>query len=408
MLRAGSLLLGLLAACQRWSARAEPHADANAAYKSSLVNEAYHNLPWEELSEFDFYPRAYPVQQPYHEIVEQDIEDDISDPQAELGTKTVVEADHIELPSKTINASPSILPSKADRSIFPRSSFTFSCPTSVQCADGGCCMIGDYCAIRNGQLGCCPLGSLCDVSPIPGCNLSCYGICCDLVQGLVGSTACSSTTGDGGQASGICTGILSDIAPYASPTSCPSGEYLCGESCCPSNAGLICDNVTLPGQPFCNLPGNVCPPGSKLKNRMVNLVVRQLNGTAVVTDDCLATTDTAAFASRITTTGSVHHATGAATIAGFMSGSSIAPTTVEPSSSSSGATVAAGSSSATRSSAAASSSQSSISTGTSSMSGSSSPAAAAPSASAKASGAATKLFGSALCVGLLCLAALAL
>ncbi|KAK0282277.1 hypothetical protein LTR35_000684 [Friedmanniomyces endolithicus] len=387
MLRAGSLFLGLLVACQRWSARAEPHADANAAYKRSLVDEAYHNLPWEELSEFDFYPRAYPVQQPYHEIVEPDIEDDISVPQAELGTKTEVEADHMEPPSKTINASPSILPSKADRSIFPRSSFTFICPTSVQCDSGGCCAIGDYCAIRNGQLGCCPLGSLCDVSPIPGCNISCYGVCCDIVQGLVGSTACSSTTGDGGQASGICTGILSDIA---------------------HDAGLICDNVTLPGQPFCNLPGNVCPPGSKLKNRMVNLVVRQLNGTAIVTDDCLATTDTAAFASRITTTGSIHHGTGAATTAGFMSGSSIAPTTVEPSSSSSGAAVAAGGSSATPSSAAASSSQSSIGTGTSAMSSSSSPAAAAPSASAKASGTATKLFGSAICVGLLCLAALAL
>ncbi|KAK1825195.1 hypothetical protein LTR12_000484 [Friedmanniomyces endolithicus] len=98
MLRAGSLFLGLLVACQRWSARAEPHADANAAYQRSLVDEAYHNLPWEELSEFDFYPRAYPVQQPYHEIVEPDIEDDILDPQAELGTKTVVEADHMEPP----------------------------------------------------------------------------------------------------------------------------------------------------------------------------------------------------------------------------------------------------------------------------------------------------------------------
>jgi hypothetical protein len=52
-----------------------------------------------------------------------------------------------------------------------RQSFTFNYPTSVQCADGGCCPIGDYCAIRSGQLGCYPIGSLCDASPIPGCSV---------------------------------------------------------------------------------------------------------------------------------------------------------------------------------------------------------------------------------------------
>jgi hypothetical protein len=60
---------------------------------------------------------------------------------------------------------------KLGRNLNPRTSFTFTCPTSVQCNDGGCCMIGDYCAIRDGALGCCPIGSLCDASPIPGCSV---------------------------------------------------------------------------------------------------------------------------------------------------------------------------------------------------------------------------------------------
>ena len=33
----------------------------------------------------------------------------------------------------------------------------FSCPTDVQCIDGGCCKLGDYCAVKNGALGCCPV-----------------------------------------------------------------------------------------------------------------------------------------------------------------------------------------------------------------------------------------------------------
>lgn len=112
----------------------------------------------------------------------------------------------------------------------PRSSFTFICPTSVQCNDGGCCAIGDYCAIRDGTLGCCPIGSLCDASPIPGCSVysqslssvltvsSCYGICCDIIQDIIGENVCSPTTGDGGQASGVCTGV-EPTSPLFTPPS---------------------------------------------------------------------------------------------------------------------------------------------------------------------------------------------
>lgn len=66
---------------------------------------------------------------------------------------------------------------------------------------------------------------------------------------------------------------------------------LCGANCCPSNAGLVCDNVTIPGSPFCNVPANICPPGSKKVKRAGS-----------TTDACLATTDTAAFASEISPT----------------------------------------------------------------------------------------------------------
>ena len=38
----------------------------------------------------------------------------------------------------------------------PTDEFTYSCPTDVQCVNGGCCPLGDFCAILNGQLGCCP------------------------------------------------------------------------------------------------------------------------------------------------------------------------------------------------------------------------------------------------------------
>ena len=86
----------------------------------------------------------------------------------EGGNTILVELPHVATvpfalypPSKTIKGG----------SLNPRSTFTFTCPTSVQCNDGGCCAIGDYCAIKDGSLGCCPVGSLCDASPIPGCSV---------------------------------------------------------------------------------------------------------------------------------------------------------------------------------------------------------------------------------------------
>jgi len=74
------------------------------------------------------------------------------------------------LPSTEIGQFPPTK-TKPGTNLNPRSSFTFTCPTSVQCNDGGCCALGDYCAIKDGSLGCCPIGSLCDASPIPGCSV---------------------------------------------------------------------------------------------------------------------------------------------------------------------------------------------------------------------------------------------
>jgi hypothetical protein len=132
--------------------------------------------------------------------------------------------------------------------------YTFSCPTSVQCADGGCCPIGDYCGIKEGMLGCCTFDVPCDTAPIPGCSVSCYGICCDLVQDIIGEPVCSPTPGRQNQASGICTGVGPENPLYTTPTSCPGTEFLCGPNCCPGDAGLVCDNTTIPGSPFCNIP----------------------------------------------------------------------------------------------------------------------------------------------------------
>ncbi|KAH6871627.1 hypothetical protein B0T10DRAFT_260255 [Thelonectria olida] len=203
--------------------------------------EAYHGLPWEEYSKQSFFPRE---QQHRFRLADSDRQN------AFLPTL----ASDDRAPTKTVPIS--LMRRAFENGCGPKNCFTFLCPTSVQCLDGGCCPLGDYCAIKGGILGCCSLTAPpCDTDPIPGCSVSCYGICCDLVQGIIGEPICSSTVGDGGQPSGICT----DPPPPASgslPTNsgCPGNELVCGVECCPSGAGLVCDNTTIPNQPFCNIP----------------------------------------------------------------------------------------------------------------------------------------------------------
>ena len=69
-----------------------------------------------------------------------------------------------EMPTKTRGYAKAVLNKRYGktfpyRNLFARQTdeFTFSCPTDVQCNNGGCCSLGDYCAIDNGQLGCCPV-----------------------------------------------------------------------------------------------------------------------------------------------------------------------------------------------------------------------------------------------------------
>jgi len=267
---AGSRIVWILA-LSIWKCTALEHAspeiprDLQEYNHFALRIAEYHALPWQDWAKDHFYPReAYERQMGFSDN-DADDEDDME-------------------PTRT-------LPEDKVKHLLPRSTYTFSCPTSVQCINGGCCPVGDYCAIRNGQYGCCPIGSECDNMPIPGCATSCFGICCDLVNGLIGQPSCSPTPGLGGQASGLCIGIAPSSPLYTPPTSCPANQFLCGANCCSSNAGLVCDNVTIPGSPFCNVPANVCPPGSAKVKRAGS-----------TTDACLATTDTAAFASEISPT----------------------------------------------------------------------------------------------------------
>lgn len=193
--------------------RQDDKAPLNSMKRATMA-KAYHELPWEQLSEFNFYPRQL---SPYV-FNDEDAENEwTSQPTSTADT------DHQHTPSRTIEhfTAPHNV---ANKKIAPRSTFTFVCPTSVQCNDGGCCPLGDYCATRNGQLGCCPIGSECDAMPIPGCSVSCFGICCDTVQGIIGVHVCSPTPGEGGQSSGLCIGVAPTSPLYLPPGSCPIGE----------------------------------------------------------------------------------------------------------------------------------------------------------------------------------------
>ena len=116
--------------------------------KKVLLRDSYQSLPWEDLALADFYPRqlynTLPLEQAaLSDEAEGDLDDDETPTPAKVEDWT---------PTKTRNG--------RGRIVLPRSEFTFSCPTSVQCNDGGYCQIGDYCAIRDGTLGCCVMHPL--------------------------------------------------------------------------------------------------------------------------------------------------------------------------------------------------------------------------------------------------------
>ena len=138
----------------------------------------YEALPWDHLAENEFFPR--------HSFLTSDSQEAIAKDSKPTPTGTY--------PTNTL----------PNRSLLVRDQFTFTCPTSVHCVDGGCCEFGDYCAIRDGILGCCPIGSECDAGPIPGCQTSCFGSCCDDITRGQSAATCSPAPGDQGQASGVC------------------------------------------------------------------------------------------------------------------------------------------------------------------------------------------------------------
>jgi len=254
--------------------RGEPEGTPKVSLSAEEFN---HLLAYQGTNFGGFYPRQG-LRQYVDELDEDydgDLEDDDEDEDDEdeaLGTPSTTPATR-EKPTRTrgyakaVGNKPYSKPFP-HRKLFgrqapPTDEFTYSCPTDVQCDNGGCCPLGDYCAIKNGQLGCCPIGSLCDASPIPGCGTSCYGICCDAIQTLIGQRICSPTPGPQGEASGVCMGVEPTSPLYTPPSNnCDlSVDFACGDECCPSNAGLECDNATIPGEPFCNIPANICPRG---------------------------------------------------------------------------------------------------------------------------------------------------
>ncbi len=147
---------------------------------------------------------------------------------------------------------------------------SFDDPGTIECGGGGSCLIGNYCAIKNGEVGCCPLGSDCDRYPIPGCQVSCFGVCCDQRSDL-SSPICNPCVNAQFEYSGECkSGISTSTSP------CASGDVPCGKSCCPGGEGVICDNVTIPGNSFCNIPSEVGPdPASASLTVPANTVLRK-------------------------------------------------------------------------------------------------------------------------------------
>lgn len=41
--------------------------------------------------------------------------------------------------------------------LHPRSTFSYNCPTSIECPDSGCCPVGSWCTVIEGHIGCCDL-----------------------------------------------------------------------------------------------------------------------------------------------------------------------------------------------------------------------------------------------------------
>jgi hypothetical protein len=232
------------------SAKEPPHDDF-IVYETYLNDSYYKDFP---LNTVNFRPRMQKNLRDFEEldaiIDEMDVnydEEGASGPKDESFTAGLK-------PSKT-----------NPQKLVPRSTFTFSCPTAIQCSDAGCCPIGSWCAIIEGQIGCCdlPIGKSCLAFPNANCNLPCGDICCDSWNGpdpnglLSGNVVCDPVPGvdlntDWDDHTPAYRCQFEGGPSSATTAPCPSNSPRCGGECCPT--GFIC-NTDIPGIAFCD-PSN--------------------------------------------------------------------------------------------------------------------------------------------------------
>ncbi|MCJ1384963.1 hypothetical protein MMC17_008081 [Xylographa soralifera] len=149
--------------------------DAAEVHKNLLNAEEFsHFLAYQGTNYGGFYPRQG-LGQYVDELGEEDDSDDFDgdfDPgRGHSGDHEAEETPSStpatrEIPTRTRGYAKAILNKRYGKTFPPRrhvprqapptDEFTYSCPTDVQCSNGGCCSLGDYCAIDNGMLGCCP------------------------------------------------------------------------------------------------------------------------------------------------------------------------------------------------------------------------------------------------------------
>lgn len=234
------VLLGCFTVVIATSAKDPPNFDFTV-YETYINDSYYKNFPENTLN---FRPRMQKSRRHFEEL------DEITD---EMDTNHEEESfTSGRIPSKTI-------PQK----LLPRSTFTFSCPTSIQCSDAGCCPIGTWCSVVDGQVGCCdlPIGKACLAFPSRNCQIQCGDICCDDFDGpdpnglLSGDVICAPVPGvdidrDWDDHTPAFQCQFTSTGPAPTPSHCPASAIRCGFDCCP-NDGFIC-NTMIPGIQFCD------------------------------------------------------------------------------------------------------------------------------------------------------------
>ncbi|MCJ1251993.1 hypothetical protein MMC30_009231 [Trapelia coarctata] len=157
---------------------------------------------------------------------------DVDQPSDEEGTEGLE-------PTKTV-----------DGVLLPRKTFSFLCPTSIECPDAGCCPVGTWCTIVEGQFGCCdlPIDVCCDDWNGPDPN--------GLQQGQVTCAPNPDVSDINADWDDHIPGFRCQFSALSgaqtpTPLPCPGTLTRCGGECCPSS--FIC-NKQIPGLEFCDPP----------------------------------------------------------------------------------------------------------------------------------------------------------